>query len=59
MGKTKMLYSLIKDENLTEAPAKTELVSTHYEFIIGIGKDHTARIILDEDAYNELLKIKS
>ena len=35
---------------LQDAPMKTERFGQHYEFIIGIGKDHVAHLVLDEEA---------
>jgi len=39
---------------LSVAPRKIEYHSKHYDLLIGIGKDHTARLIIDEDALREL-----
>lgn len=41
---------------LITAPIKRVFCSKHYEHIIGIGKDHTASLIIDEDALKELQK---
>lgn len=38
------------------APLRTDRVGTHYEYLIGIGKDHTASITLTEEALEELQK---
>lgn len=39
-----------------DAPTKIEYYSPHIEVIIGIGKDHTASLIMDVDAWEELKK---
>lgn len=40
---------------LGEAPYKTERFGKHYSVLIGIGKDHTAELTLNEDALQVLL----
>lgn len=35
---------------LETAPTKTERFGNHYELTIGIGNDHTANLIIDEEA---------
>ena len=54
MSNNDLLRELFKRNGLSSAPTKIELVSSHKECIIGIGKDHTASIIIDENALNEL-----
>ena len=43
-----------KGSKLLKAPCKIELVGGHYEIIIGIGKDHTASLIISRDALEAL-----
>ena len=50
------LKNLIKDEKLFVAPRKTERQGIHYEFIIAIGKDESARITMTKEAYDCLMK---
>lgn len=48
----KLLHAIFipAERDLQEAPSKTERYGTHYELIIGIGKDHVAHLTLDQDA---------
>ena len=46
------------DTVLTEAPAKIEHYTKHYEVTIGIGPDHTARLIIDEDSVMALRRLE-
>ncbi len=56
--KEQTLFDLIKDEDLFSAPVKTTRPkNSAYEFVIGIGKDHTATVTIDFEAYNELMAI--
>ena len=52
----KLLKKLIEAEDAMEAPVRQEFYTPHYEFVVSIGKDHTASIILDESAYFELME---
>ena len=49
------LRELISGLPLVQAPRKTVRTSEHYEFLIGIGNDETASIIMHKDAYEALL----
>jgi len=53
----KKLKDLIRGMDLIEAPTKTERFGVHYEFIIEIGNDETASIILTKEALEALSKI--
>ena len=55
--KEKQLKDLIRDMDLFEAPTKTTRHGVHYEFIICIGNDETASIILTKEALEALSKI--
>ena len=57
MSQEKQLKDLIRGHDLVEAPTKTERFGKHYEFIIGIGNDETATIILSDDALKALSDI--
>ena len=46
-------------EILNEGPVKIQYGTRHYSIIIGIGKDHTAELLIEEDALKELRKISS
>ena len=46
-----------REAELGCAPVKRLFHSKHYEYIIGIGKDHTASLTIDEDALKELRKM--
>lgn len=39
-----------------DADHKTEYFTTTYEIVIGIGKDHTAKLIVDHESYLAYLK---
>ena len=54
---TRAMSALLMLNNVGVAPCKTQRHGAHYEVIIGIGRDHTATLTLDEDAYFELCKI--
>lgn len=49
------LLELIKDIPASDAPFRVEFVSPHFEFLIPIGRDHTASITMDSDSYNALV----
>ena len=53
---TYLLRKLIEEGNLNPAPSKMEFYTPHFEMVIGIGKDHSATLIIDEDSYFELLE---
>ena len=53
---TILLRKLLEEGDVNPAPEKVEYSTPHYELIIGIGKDHTASIFIDEDAYFELME---
>jgi len=58
MSKESMLAQLIAGEKLFPAPTKTERpADSAYEFLIGIGKDHTARITMEKEAYEVLMAL--
>ena len=48
------LANLVKGMDLSDAPVKTMRHGKHYEFLIGIGNDHTAFITMDKEAYEAL-----
>lgn len=52
-----MLSKLIRENGFSAAPTKTERHTPHIECLIAIGNDHTASIIMDEDALEELYKL--
>ena len=55
--KLKCLKDLIRGEDLVEAPKTVEYIGKCYEFIVAIGADETATIILSEEALKELSRI--
>jgi len=56
--KEKKLYEIIKGEELFPAPIKTTRpADSAYEFLIAIGKDHTAVITMEKEAYEILIGI--
>lgn len=52
-----LLLSIIHRSVVLDAPKKTEYFTPHKEITVAIGKDNTARIILDNDALDELYSI--
>lgn len=60
------MSSKLTDENLLkillmrnivqDAPTKVTFYTRHHTITIGIGKDHTATIVLDDDALTKLEK---
>lgn len=50
-----LLHTILSEKKLL-APRETERVGTHWEWLIAIGKDHTARITMSDEAYRELIK---
>ncbi|MDA3807405.1 MAG: hypothetical protein PF440_05745 [Thiomicrorhabdus sp.] len=55
---TDLLHKLIAKQKKFEAPHLTRRAGTHYEFLIGIGDNHSAYITLIDDAYEALLTLK-
>ena len=53
----KRLKDLIINEDMQEAPSKTERYTKHYEWTIAIGKDEVATITMSEEAFEELKKL--
>jgi len=47
-----------KGVTVSSAPSKIELSDEWYELTIGIGKDHTARLLIDDDALRALNAIE-
>lgn len=43
-----------KGSIFTEGPTKTVYYERHYELLIGIGNDHYAKLVIDEDALRAL-----
>lgn len=43
---------------LSAAPVRIDLAPGHYDLLIGIGDDHTARLIIDEEALRALRDLK-
>ena len=54
---TRAMKALLMNNNIGDAPHKTQRHGKHYEVIIAIGENHTATLTLDEEAYFELCKI--
>ena len=54
MSNNDLLRELFKRNALSPAPNNIKLISPHKECIVGIGKDHTASIIIDEGALNDI-----
>jgi hypothetical protein len=52
------LRDLLKGEPIFAAPEAKQFVSPHYEFIFGIGNDHTLCVTMDKEAYEELFAHK-
>ena len=50
------LRELLKANQAESAPHIIKLSRTHYEWTIGIGDDHYASIIMDRDAFLELMQ---
>jgi hypothetical protein len=49
------LLNLIKLAKMQRAPYKVERYDTHWSWTIPIGKDHTAEIVMSDEAYNALI----
>lgn len=49
------LREVVTGMDKVDAPVKTVRHGKHYEFLIGIGKDHTAFITMDDEAYEALI----
>ena len=43
---------------LTSAPKNIELYGKWYDLVIGIGNDHTARLLIDDDALRALAMVE-
>ncbi len=56
MKEEKLLKELVERGDIGPAPTRSEYYTPHYEVIVGIGKDHSAKIIIDEEAYFTLLE---
>jgi hypothetical protein len=52
-----LLGDIIELNPVHDAPVKMEFFSKYYEIIVGIGNDHTASILIDENSL-EVLKIR-
>ena len=50
------LASLILQFDVAPAARKVERFGKHYECLIPIGKDYTATLVLDDDAFDALVK---
>ena len=50
------LRNVFKGNKAESAPHIIRLSRTHYEWTIGIGDDHYATIIMDSDAFLELMQ---
>ena len=50
------LRLMLANEDKHEAPVLTRRGGKHYEFILGIGKDHGAHVTMTDEAYDELFK---
>ena len=50
-----VLNQLKQAGSIEPAPIKTQRNGKHYEILVGIGNDHTARVTLNEDALEALL----
>jgi len=50
------LLNIIKANKKAAAPYKTQRAGKHWEWVIGIGKDHVAYLTMDDDAHKELLQ---
>lgn len=57
MMKEKILNELIDGEPVADAPSVTKREGRHIEFVIGIGKDHSALVTLEYDSYRELKRM--
>ena len=51
-----LILCALEGKELVKAPTLTRNISPHYEFLIGIGKDHSMKITIDAEAYKELIK---
>jgi hypothetical protein len=49
---------IMETATLSPAPSKIEFVSRHKCVLVGIGKDHTAELYLDEEALVALREMK-
>ena len=52
-----MLYKLINDNEISDAPIRTMRHGKWHSIILSIGKDHIAEITLDDEALLELNKL--
>ncbi len=51
-----LLKDIISNCKEMQAPTRTQRDSNHVEFIVGIGRDNYASIIMSKDALEELKK---
>lgn len=54
--KTILLRTLVENDTPRPAPTRMEFYTPHYEIVVGIGKDYSATIIIDEESYFELME---
>ena len=52
----KTLLNIILTNVKQPAPMKTSRTGKHWEWVIGVGKDHVAYLTMDDEAYQELVK---
>ena len=52
-----LIYELTKHGFKGESPKSVKYHTKHYEYILGVGEDHTASLIIEEDALSELKKL--
>ena len=48
---------LILEFDVADAPRRIELVDKWHQCIIPIGKNHTAQLLIDDEAFEELKRI--
>ena len=51
-----LLREIMSRERIAPGPFRREFVSPHVEAVVGIGKDHTATISVDEEALEVLFE---
>lgn len=56
MSDLDMLAALITEATPSPAPSTKKLYGEWHSFLIGIGADHTAEILIDDESLAELLR---
>ena len=54
-----LIYYLMVKNTVLPAPVETKRYTPHVDIVLGIGKDFTASLTMDEDAWEELQEMIS